>query len=424
MDLQNKENNINIIEENKENSKDNNGINWKVNLAVLWLAVILCASSYTMCVPFLPVFLWKEMGLSQDEVGLWTGLTFATTFFWSAVMAPCWGALADKVGQKRMALRAGIGLGLTYFLTAISQNVYQLFVVRTLTGMVAGFVPACMSLASQTLPEHRMGWGMGIMQSALFSGTIVGPLLGGYLSSWFGMRMTFYLAGTWLITGAVLIFFFVKDLPFAKEKHKLSFSALFDFKDAFKEKEIFYIMGMIFAMQSVVMLVQPLITMYVGELRGVMDDDTIKQSGWIFSLAGLAGIIAATFWGKRGQNYGYIKIFSLAVFCAGFTNLFQMFIQNVWQFALIQFIYGLFLAGGTPNVNAYASTVTDKQMRGRVFGLMAAANQFGGVAGPLAGSLLGSFMPTKYVLVTAGVILICVASYSYISRVKNENSTT
>lgn len=397
---------------------DNKGINWRLNLAILWLAVILCASSYTMCVPFLPVYLWKELGLAQSEVGLWTGIAFATTFFWSAAMAPCWGSLADKVGQKKMALRAGVGLGLTYFLTAICSDVYQLVIVRTLTGMVAGFVPACLSLASQTLPETRMGWGMGIMQSALFSGTVIGPLLGGYLSSWFGMRMTFYLAGFWLWLAAVLIFIFVKDLPFPKDNRKLSLNLLLDLKEAFKEKEIFYIMGMIFAMQSVIMLVQPLITMYVGELRGVMDDETIKQSGWIFSLAGLSGIAAASFWGKRGQSYGYIKVFSIAVFCAGFTNLFQMFIQNVWQFAVIQFVYGLFLAGGTPNINAYASTATDKQLRGRVFGLMAAANQFGGVAGPLTGSLLGMFMPTKYVLVTAGVILICVAGYSYISRVK------
>lgn len=402
-------------------TKDNTGINWRVNLAVLWLAVIFCCSSYTMCVPFLPVYLLKEMGVKQSEVSLWTGIVFAATFFWSAVMAPCWGALADKVGQKKMALRAGIGLGATYFLTAICQDVYQLLIVRTLTGMVAGFVPACMSLASQSLPEYKMGWGMGLMQSALFSGTIIGPLMGGYLSSWFGMRATFYLAGTSLLFAAFLIFFLVKDLPFTKGKHKLDLSVLLDLKEAFKEKEIFYVMGMIFAIQGVVMVIQPLVTMYVGELRGIMDDDSIKIAGWIFSLAGLAGIISATFWGKRGQRFGYVKTFAVVVFCGGFINLFQAFVQNVWQFAGIQFIYGLFLAGAIPNVNAYATTITDKNMRGRAFGLMAAANQFGGFCGPLLGSLLGSFLPTRYVLVCTGMILICVASYSYFSRVRKIN---
>lgn len=401
-----------------KDNNENNGINWRINLSVLWLAVILCCASYTMCVPFLPVYLLKEMHVAKSEVGFWTGIVFAATFFWSAVMAPCWGALADKVGQKKMALRAGVGLGISYFLTAISQDVYQLLMVRTLTGMVAGFVPACMSLASQSLPEYRMGWGMGLMQSALFSGTIIGPLLGGYLSSWFGMRSTFYLAGCALLTAATFIFFLVKDLPFTREKHKLDLSVLTDLKEAFKEKEIFYVMGMIFCIQGVAMVIQPLVTMYVGELRGTMDDDTIKMAGWIFSLAGLAGIISATFWGKRGQKIGYVKTFALVTLCAGSINLFQAFVTSVYQFGCIQFIYGLFLAGAIPNVNAYATTITDKQMRGRAFGLMASANQFGGVAGPLLGSLLGSFMATKNVLVFTGCILICVSAFSYFTRIR------
>lgn len=395
-----------------------NGINWRVNLAVLWLAVIFCCSSYTMCVPFLPVYLLKELHVPQASVGMWTGIVFATTFFWSAILAPIWGALADKVGQKKMALRAGIGLGLTYFGTAMCQDVYQIMCVRTMTGMVAGFIPACMSLASQSLPEHKIGWGMGLMQAALFSGTILGPLIGGYLSSWFGMRATFYFAGCALISAALLILFLVRDLPFTQGKHKLDLSIFTDLKAALKEKDIYYIMGMVFAVQGVAMVIQPLVTMYVGELRGAVDNDTIKQAGWIFSIAGLAGILSATFWGKRGQKLGYVKTFAAVAFCAGFINLFQIFVHTVWQFGVVQFAYGLFLAGAMPNINAYATSLTDKTMRGKAFGLMAAANQFGGVFGPLTGSVLGSFMPTRYVLVCTGVIMMCIAGYSYVTRVK------
>ena len=93
-----------------------------------------------------------------------------------------------------MAIRAGYGLALTYFLTGVCQDVYQLLIVRIVCGVVAGFVPACMSMASSSLPEERMGWGMGLMQTAVASGTIMGPLMGGYLSSWFGMRASFYVA--------------------------------------------------------------------------------------------------------------------------------------------------------------------------------------------------------------------------------------
>lgn len=73
------------------------------------------------------------------------------------------------------------------------------------------------------------------------------------------------------------------------------------------------------------------------------------------------------------------------LFCAGAINLCQIFVQDIWQFAGIQFVYGLFLAGAVPNVNARLVEVTDPSMRGKAFGLVTSAQQFGGVIGPLLG---------------------------------------
>ncbi len=393
-------------------------INWKVNLPVLWAGVFLCCASYTMCIPFLPLFLLKELHVTADDVNHWSGVVYSVTFLGSALMAPYWGALADRVGQRKMAIRAGCGLALSYFLTGICQDVYQLFAVRALCGIVAGFVPACMSLASSSLPENRMGWGMGLMQTATASGTIMGPLMGGYLSSWFGMRASFYVGSIALFLATAMVFFIVRDIPYSKELQKKKVRLLQDLKGALQNKELVYIMCMFFMVQSCVMMVQPLITMYVGHLMGRMDDDVIKAAGIIFSLAGIAGIIAAPFWGKRGQRFGYIRIFCLVTFCAGFVNLFQVFIGSVVQFSIIQFVYGLFLAGAIPNINANITRVTDKNMRGKAFGLVTSAQQFGGVAGPLLGGFLGAVMPTRYVLVVTGFILICTASYSYFTRVR------
>ena len=78
----------------------NNKGNWKANLPVLWLGVFLCCASYTMCMPFLPVYLLRELHVTQADVNFWAGITFAITFMGSAVMAPYWGALADRVGQR------------------------------------------------------------------------------------------------------------------------------------------------------------------------------------------------------------------------------------------------------------------------------------------------------------------------------------
>lgn len=393
---------------------------WKRNLPVLWIGVFLCCASYTSCVPFLPIYLLRDLGVEQADVNYWAGITFSITFLGSSIMAPYWGALADHVGQRKMAVRAGLGLALTYFLTGVCQNVYQLLLVRALCGVVAGFVPACMSMASSSLPEHKMGWGMGLMQTAVASGSIMGPLLGGYLSSWFGMRMSFLVGSAALFVATVAVIFIVKDMTVLQKGGSGAVTLLHDLRESLRNKELLYVMLMFFTVQSCIMLIQPLITMYVGQLMGTMGDEVVKMSGVIFSLAGLAGIIAAPFWGKRGQRFGYIRTFAVVTFIAGFINLFQVFIANVWQFAVIQFVYGLFLAGAVPNINANLTLVTDKNTRGKAFGLVTSAQQFGGVVGPLLGGFLGAMMATRYVLVTTGCILMCLALYSYLTRVRGK----
>ncbi len=392
---------------------------WKINLPVLWTAVFFCCVSYTACIPFLPMYLLQEIGVPKSEVNHWAGLVFAATFMGSSMMAPYWGALADYVGQRKMALRAGVGLTICYLLTGVCQNVYQLLLVRAFTGIIAGFVPACMSMASSSLPQHRMGQGMGLMQTSLASGTIMGPLIGGYLSSWFGMRASFYMGGAGLFLATLGIAFIVKDMTVVKKGDYSATSLLADLKESLNNKELRYTMSMFFVIQACIMLIQPLITLYVGDLMGTMGNEVVEMSGVIFSIGGLAGILAAPFWGKRGQKHGYVRIFCVVLFSAGMLELLQPLIRDVYQFAGLQFIIGLFIAGAIPNINANVTKVTDANTRGKAFGLLTSAQQFGGVVGPLAGSVLGVILPTPYVLVTVGFIWMSTAVFSYMTRVKN-----
>ena len=400
------------------NVHSDNKINWKVNLAVLWTGVFFAASSYTMCVPFLPVFLLRDLGVSQEEVSFWSGLVYSVTFLFAAIMAPYWGAMADKVGQKKMAIRAGVGLAITYIMSAVCQDEYQFFVIRGLIGLISGFVPASMSLVSSTMTMDKMACGMGLMQTALSSGGILGPLMGGYLSSWFGIRASFWLSSVCLTIATLLVIFLVKDVPISEERRNRKVELISDLKEALQNKGILFTMIMFFLIQVCVMLLQPLITMYVGQLMGQVNDEAVQMAGVIFSLAGISGILAAPFWGKRGQRYGYVKTFCYITFGAGVVNLLQFFTTDVYQFAVVQFIYGLFLAGAIPNINANLAEVTDKSIRGKAFGLVTSAQMSGGFVGPLLGGALGYFLPTKLVIISTGIILISVAGYTYLKKVK------
>ena len=392
-------------------------VNWKKNLIVLWAGVFLGCASYTACIPFLPVYLLKELHVSPEQVNFWSGLVYAVTFLGASVMAPYWGAWADRVGQRKMVIRAGFGLALNYMLGGLVQTAPQMLGVRILTGLISGFVPASLSLVSSTLPKEKIGWGMGWMQAAISSGSILGPLMGGYISVWFGMRMSFFVGSFTLFFATLMVIFLVRDLPISKDAFRQEMHIIRDLKLVLQSRGLLYVMFMFFLVQTCIMTIQPLITLYVNELMGSAGDASVTASGWIFSLAGIAGIIASPYWGKRGQRNGFVKTLCLVLFCAGSVNLCQIFVSNIWQFAAIQFIYGLFLAGAVPNINATLVEVTSQEVRGRAFGLTTSAQQFGGVAGPLLGGVLGGFMPIKFVLVLTGVVLLLAALYT-VSKVR------
>ena len=113
-------------------------MNWKILLAICVSFALLMSSSYTMLIPFLPIYMQKELGADNDAVGLWSGLTYAISFAVSAIVAPLWGKLSDKMGKKPMIIRSSILLAITYFLGGIVQNPFELFLVRAFQGIAAG----------------------------------------------------------------------------------------------------------------------------------------------------------------------------------------------------------------------------------------------------------------------------------------------
>ena len=63
-------------------------MNWKVVLALMTCNVVLMSASYTMLIPFLPLYLKNDLGASPESLNIWTGAIFAISFAVCAVMAP------------------------------------------------------------------------------------------------------------------------------------------------------------------------------------------------------------------------------------------------------------------------------------------------------------------------------------------------
>jgi len=378
---------------------------WQRQMWILWFGVLLCSSSYTMVIPLLPLFL-PELGVSDDSVYWWAGIVQASAFLIGAVMAPLWGSLADKYGKRKMVIRAGLSLAVVYSLMAFVHNPWELIGIRMLQGFVGGFVPASMAIVASIAPESRLGWSLGTMQAASMTGSIMGPLLGGLLAQTFGQRQSFVVAGVFLLLATAAVFFFVHEgkTGTASAGSPQKTSMLREYRDALHNKRLLNLLLLLLLFQLSVNMVQPLLTLHIADMQGGVKD-AAATAGFVLSLIGIAGILASPQWGRVGEKHGYMRVLVFCLIAAGCVICTQYFVHQLWLFTVVQFCFGLFLAGIVPVVNTLVVQSTDSSFRGRSFGMTTSANQLGQLLGPLIGGGMGMFLGIQWLFVTTGTLL-------------------
>jgi heavy metal translocating P-type ATPase len=110
-----------------------------------------------------------------------------------AVVMPVIGKLGDRYGHKRLFL-----LGLSVYaagslLAALSPDAGWLIAARTLQGLGGGIILDSIVFISTRIRQDRRGLALGIWRAALLSGTVGGPVIGGYLAVELGWRSLFWL---------------------------------------------------------------------------------------------------------------------------------------------------------------------------------------------------------------------------------------
>lgn len=390
-------------------------MNWRIVMIVLTCSTVLMSASYTMLVPFLPMYLIQELGVSTAEVNWWSSIIFAVSFLISGIFAPIWGAMSDKGSRKLMALRAASCLAITYFLGGIVETPWQLFAVRVLQGLSAGLWPAQLAIATSVIPHKKIGLCMGLLQAGLTAGNVLGPLIGGFLADVFGMRMTFKLAGVALAIITVALAVFIKEPP----------RAAAGVKGAANEHRVTplhnpVILRMLFAaavVQMSVLMVQPVLPLYIAELQGSMDR-IVFISGVVFSVVGLSGVIASPPWGMLGQSWGYRPVLYVSIFLSGIFGIVQAIPHDLTWFTGWRFIGGLAFAGIFPAINAVLTQSSDPKDRGKVFAYSYSVQQFGSVIGPVLGAAIATYSNNQMALAAAGAILFPLVAVLYFFRPK------
>ncbi|WP_342434146.1 MFS transporter [Neobacillus sp. FSL H8-0543] len=388
---------------------------WERNLWVLWIGVFFTSASFSMVIPFLPIFL-LQIGV-HEHTEIWSGVLFSAAFFAGAIASPFWGRVADKYGRKPLLIRAGLALFVVYTLTAFVTNPYQLLGLRITQGLLSGFIPGAIALIGTNTPNNKIGYSLSMISSASASGGILGPLLGGGIASLVGNRIAFGSAGLFALISTLLVIFLVTEENFTPSKERGSIRN--DFKLALANRPFMLVIGLTAITACSVMTIEPILPLYIVELGGSSEHASLI-AGIVFSLPGIASVIFAPFWGKWADKVGFQRVLFIGLMGGGLGSIAQILFSQIWGFSISRFIFGVFFCAVFPALNGLVVKTTAADFRGRAFGLNQTATQIGGMIGPIIGGVIGGFFPVQMVFIVTGILLLAAMGMAYINA-KNLN---
>src|SRR5256712_5544763 len=165
---------------------------WRRNVWALTLTVFISFVGFQFFSPFLPLYI-RELGVTDPaKLALGAGLQAAVTPAMSGILSPLFGRLADRFGRKMMLIRSLVGFVVIVAAMGLVTSVEQLFLARVIMGLFAGFTPMVMALATTLAPKDKVPAAIGMVQSAQLLSVAVGPAIGGYVASHFGIRYAFF----------------------------------------------------------------------------------------------------------------------------------------------------------------------------------------------------------------------------------------
>lgn len=175
----------------------------------IMLTVLIDMIAIGLIIPVLPALVGSFSG-SQADQAFWYGVVAFSFGLSNFLASPMLGALSDHFGRRPMLLLGFLGLGLSFFVTALSTSIWGLVAVRIVSGaMQANAAIANAYVADITPPELRAKR-FGLLGAMMGLGFIIGPVMGGLLGA-IKLQLPFLVAGALAIVNLLYGYFVLPE---------------------------------------------------------------------------------------------------------------------------------------------------------------------------------------------------------------------
>ena len=179
------------------------------NIALFSLSIFISMVGSGMVYTYLSLLIGERFDPS------WVGVYFGIDGLVSTPLIFIFGHLADRYGSKPVLIYGVLGYMLTFFLYYSATTVSLLILAAIVSGSKWGsYFNSANTYVSRMSLKHERATALGLMNSAMAIGWVVGPLLGAYLISLFTLPVTILIAIVPEIISLLLVLFIKNDQYF------------------------------------------------------------------------------------------------------------------------------------------------------------------------------------------------------------------
>ncbi len=150
----------------------------RARLGTIFAIVFVDLLGFSLILPLVP-FYAKDFGASDTVVGLLVASYAAAQL----IGAPILGRLSDRVGRRPVLLISILGTAIGFVILGMANQLWLLFFSRILDGVTGGNISVAQAYITDITDEKNRARGLGLIGAAFGLGFIVGPALGGILST-------------------------------------------------------------------------------------------------------------------------------------------------------------------------------------------------------------------------------------------------
>ncbi len=363
-------------------------------------------TGFTLVMPFLPLYI-AELGTTDvGEVALWTGLILGATPTVTAISAPLWGRVGDKYGNKLLVVRSLTAFILTKAAMAFVTAPWQLFALRALLGVFAGYGALTMSMAAQSAPRDKMAEAIGTVQTGHRLGPAIGPVIGGVLAPIVGLRNAFLVAAAFYAAAMLLVIVVYRD-PIAARAATRARGGWEVFSQLIRRPGFLLALFVIFGLQTVDRSFGPVLPLFVAQV-GVDGGRIPLVAGILFSLGAVSAAAGSQLAPRLLQRRSAKCLIVAGSVTAAAALAAIVIAPSVGILALAIAIAGTAMGASTTAIYSVAGGLLPPDAHSTGFGIMTTASLLGLAVSPVAAGLIGG-AGLRIVFVADVVLLLILA---------------